>query len=353
MYFNQIQIVPAPGRHAEQVPKDFFYSRIIEKNNEDFRKISPQSEFNDKFKQLIEQQREKVSTELEEFGEPVSTVAPDVLFADETIRLSLGKRIPNMNSASATKYTGDQTEHPVLLFLLEKSDRPHYRRSEDQSNKLRIEILAKTSDDGKSFVGFFGEEAHEISKYVGDYATIKELTSGGELIHGYFNEKVDENSNLTDWYQDVEDDPFEDEVFDRVRNLSGVSLENIRIEADVGDNPDFDAVALPLGEFGTGFAIEVKNYLQEDNEEVDTPPAEEKDSGELRSELIRKPKDYAEQADLKLISIAKGLSEEQYSNLRRLAESSNVILLNENNYEESLEEVLFERRFRELANYVV
>ncbi len=213
--------------------------------------------------------------------------------------------------------------------------------------------MAQDSDDGEAFLDFFGDEIYEISKYVGDYANVKELTSSGEIVRRYFDEKVENSSNLTGWYRDVEDDDFENEVFDRIQDSTGISMENVRIEVDVGDNPDFDAVALPLGGVGQGYAFEVKNYSQDKNDEVDVSPAEKKDSGELRSELIRKPKDYAEQADLQLVSVAKGLSDDQYENLRRLAESSNVMLLNEGNYKEKLNEVLFEQKFREMSDYVI
>ncbi|QKY21193.1 hypothetical protein B4589_012715 [Halolamina sp. CBA1230] len=352
MYFDQIQIVPTTGRHAEQVPKDFFYSRVIEKNESDFQEISPQEEFNKKVRKLVREQREQIGKELEEFGEPVSTVAQDVLFAEEQIRVGFPSRHPQ-SAGNTTKYTGEQTEHPVLLFVMDERDKPPHRRSEERSDKFKISILAKTSEDGESFIGFFANEIHEISTYVGDYAEAKELTYDGEIVHEYFDKKVKESSNITDWYLDEENNDFEDEVFDSVCELTGIALENVRIQVDVGDNPDFDAVALPLGGMGTGYAIEVKDYSQEDNDAVDESPSVSKDSGELRSELIRKPKDYAEQADLQLITVVRGLSEEQYEDLHRLADSSNVALLNEDNYEERLSNMLFEQKLREMSEFVV
>jgi len=181
---------------------------------------------------------------------------------------------------------------------------------------------------------------------------MKDFTTGEEIVRDYFDRKVDGTSNLRNWYEDENDDAFEDEVFDVVRDITDISLPNVRIEADVGDNPDFDVVVLPLGGFGQNYAIEVKDYLQEGNGNVDEKPAISMESGELRSELIRKPKDYAEQIDSNLISIVKGLSDEQYDNLQRLAEASNVALLNGENYEEELHDLLFEQRFRELSDYI-
>jgi len=177
----------------------------------------------------------------------------------------------------------------------------------------------------------------------------------GHLLGGHQRRPVPHGSQLllnSRGLCDTTND-FENEVFESVCDLTGIALENVRIEVDVGDNPDFDTVALPLGSLGTGHAIEVKNYSQEENSEVDESPSVSKDSGELRSELVRKPKDFAEQADLKLITVVKGLSEEQYDDLRRLAESSNVELLNEYNYEDRLSEILFEQKFKEMSQYVV
>jgi hypothetical protein len=195
-------------------------------------------------------------------------------------------------------------------------------------------------------------EIEEIHSFVGNYVEMKDFTTGEEIVRDYFDRKVDGTSNLRNWYEDENDDAFEDEVFDVVRDITDISLPNVRIEADVGDNPDFDVVVLPLGGFGQNYAIEVKDYLQEGNGNVDEKPAISMESGELRSELIRKPKDYAEQIDSNLISIVKGLSDEQYDNLQRLAEASNVALLNGENYEEELHDLLFEQRFRELSDYI-
>jgi hypothetical protein len=352
MHINHIKMAPTTGRHAEQVPTDFFYSRVIEKNQEDFQKISPVGQFNEKVRELVREQKEQISKELEEFGEPVSTIAQDVLFPNERVSVGVRGRPPGSEDITTTKYTGDRTENPVLLFLLGE-DSHRYRHPDERSKELRISVLSKDSDDGESFLGFFANETQEISTYVGDYATIKELEHGGEIVHDYFNRKVNQNSNLEGWHQDVQKNDFEEEVFEAVREFTGVALPNIRIEVDVGDNPDFDVVALPLGGFSSNYAIEVKDYLQDDNEEVAEAPAMNKDSGELRSELIRKPKEYAEQADLNLITVVKGLSEEQYDNLQRLADSSNVILLNESNYQEELSKFLFETRYREMEEYVI
>jgi len=203
MFLDQIQISPATGRHADQVPKEFFYSRVIEKNEEDFQKISPRDEFNEKVRELFKKQREQISKELDEFGEPVTTVAQDVLFSDEQVRISTPTRHRN-SAAAATKYTGDKTENPVLIFVMEERDVPPHRRSDERSDVFKISILAKTSDDGESFIGFFASEVHEISKYVGDYADVKRLIHGGEIAHNYFDDKVDDSSNLTDWYLDTE-----------------------------------------------------------------------------------------------------------------------------------------------------
>jgi hypothetical protein len=352
MHLDHIKMVPETGRHAEQVPSGFFYSRIVEKNQDDFKKINPREEFNRRVRELIEEQRDQISEQFEEFGEPVSTLAQDVLFSNERITVGFRGRHPSSGSIYATKYTGEKTEEPVLLSVLSEDTNRH-RRPDERSKELRIALLSKSADDAEKMVGFFGSEIQEIQTYVGEYADMKIFRNGGEIVHDYFDERITENSNLEGWHQDMHEDDFEEEVFMAVRKLTSVALDNIRIEVDVGDNPDFDVAALPLGGFGTNYAIEVKNYLQEDNDEVDEAPATNKDAGELRSELIRKPKEFAEQADCDLITIVKGLSGEQYDDLNRLAESSSVVLLNDDNYEEELRKLLVEESFKEMSEYVV
>ena len=351
MYFDQIRMSASSGRHAESVPKNFFYSRVLDKNEGEFQNINPEQEFREEIKELVREQKEQIAKELDDFGDQVTKIAQDVLFPDEAIAFRGPPRTVR-EDANNMKYNGNVTEHPVLMFPLSERERARRRHPEERSDNFHISILAMDQEDGKKFSAHLKSEMHEISKFVEGYANIDSLQNGGEIVNVYFNSKINEKSNLTDWREDEEDDEFNEEVYRMVNSLTAVSLSNVRIEVDIGDNPDFDVVALPLGGFGSNYAIEVKDLLQEDNNEVDTKPASEKDSGELRNELIRKPKNYAEEADLDLITVVKGLDEDQYESLSNLAESSNVILLNEDNYEDGLNEILFEQSFREMSDFI-
>lgn len=341
MYIDHVRMAPDPGPKAEQVERDFFFSRVIEKNSESFDNLSREDELRAEVKELIEEKKQQIEQDLEEFGEPITTVTQNVLMSN---RVRFAR--PSGDNIQSIKYNGDCTDSPVLLMVIrESSPAPSWAEASDGSDDLRITIITKSREDGESFLGWFLSEVDEIETFVGDYANVNDSQKGGEIVHRYFDRKVDENSNLTDWYLDDFANDFEKEVHEGIKQYTGVSISNVRIESDVGDNPDFDVVFLPFGGLGQGYAVEVKDYAQDSNAEVEEPPSVNKDSGELRSELVRKPKEFAEQADLKLISVVKGLSEEQYTNLDRLARSSNVYLLNEDNYLNKAEELIFEKSF--------
>lgn len=353
MYIDHLHIMPESGPHVEQVRRDFFYTRVVQKNNEEFETLSPESELREEISELIDNKRRQISNNLEDFGEPLTTVAQNVFVPQHEVAFR-PERIHGDTSDNTVKYTGDVTKGPILLLLLDEEIRhPRWREQRrDSPDLLRICIIAKSRDDGESFLGWFINEMNEIETYVGEFAEIKQLIKGGEIVHHYFNAKVAKNPNLEDWYQDDFQNDFEEKVYKEIRDISGVTLSNVRIQADFGDNPDFDTVVLPLGGLGTNYAVEVKNYSQESNPEVEEPPSANLESGELRSELIRKPKDFAEQAGLNLISIVKGLSDDQYDNLHKLAESSNVILLNDENYLNNIEDLIFKHNFESAKEFI-
>ncbi|WP_323192721.1 hypothetical protein [Halostella sp. PRR32] len=347
MHLTQIVMEATAGPKGEQVSRTFFLDRILERNTTDFEQVRPDPPFFPRLEGLIEEYRDEIREQLSEFGEIVAEAGQDIVF-------SAGARFPSKLQASepdnaAWKYTGNKTDEDVLIFLSDsdnKSIPPHFR--DEATSKVKLYVVASHVEDSKNFLGFFGDEIEQISNTVGQFVKMEEYNKGGEIARKYFNKKI-EGTTLSDWYSERPVNEFEEEVLESVQNKIGVCLSNVNIEMEMGENPEYDVVALPLGDQSYRFAIEVKNYKQEDNEEVEEAPAVAMDSGELRNELITKPKEEADRADLSLITIVKGLKEDQYENLRRHADTSNVLLLNEENYDEELEEHLLKEPLRNLS----
>jgi len=138
MYLGQIQITPTTGRHAETVPQQFFYSRIVEKNEEDFQEINPVSELERKFGELIRDEKNEISKQLEDFGDPVSTLAQDVLFQNNRPAIRM-RRDSRSKIPTAAKYTGNETSNPILLIVIEEKDSRRARaRGQSDSHKLCV-----------------------------------------------------------------------------------------------------------------------------------------------------------------------------------------------------------------------
>jgi hypothetical protein len=352
VYIDQIQISPTAGRNAEQVPQDFFYSRVLEKQSENFEELDLLQEIGERFNEMIEEQEEKITEEIEGFGGSVSQIVQNILLPKSDISISARRGLPRYEGVTTAKYTGDITDNPVITFVLQQERRGRHRRLSEMSGRFRIGVIAENKSDGEKFTAHFISEAREIAAYVGGYVEIEGLMTGGEIIYKYFDNKIEEDENLDNWGNKSFQNNFEENVYKEVNKFTGIAANNIEIVRQVGDNPDFDVVALPLGSLGTGYAIEVKDLLQRDNEHVDEAPAKSMETGELRNELIRKPKEYAEQLDLSLVTVAKGLSEQQYNDLQKLTSSSNVFLLNGENYSERLSKILVQKTLSECSEYV-
>jgi len=194
------------------------------------------------------------------------------------------------------------------------------------------------------FFNYLYSDIQQIQDMVGDFVEVETFNYGDDHIKDYFDSMVAEDY-ADNWYVEETDDDFEDAVYQTVSQYVGICLLNLNVELELGENPEYDVVSLPLGEYGESYAIEVKNYDRDEIEEAEDPIPDN-----LRYSLITQPREEAERTDLKLITIVRGLSDEQYEDLQRHAGPSNVVLLNEDNYEEGIREELIDNSLSEFLS---
>jgi len=79
MHINQIHLETSVGSNAEQASRHFFLNRLLDKNEDVFEILDPKQHLNEKIEELVEEEKEQIQIELEDFDEFVSDVAKDLL----------------------------------------------------------------------------------------------------------------------------------------------------------------------------------------------------------------------------------------------------------------------------------
>ena len=342
MHINQIHLETSVGSNAEQASRHFFLNRLLDKNENIFDRLDPKQHLNEKIKELVENEKEQIQMELEDFDEFVSDIAKDLLLPARDVTFRARRSFGLSNGLVGWKYTGDATQDTVLMILAQDPRSQHQRGRSTPGNQIKLYVISKSKDDSEHYVGFFGSELNEIQSMVGDFVNLDSMETGGELVHKYFNQKINEKG-FTGWQAGEFKNEFEKKVYQTVCEFTSIAVPNVNVELEVGENPEYDTVALPAEEHGERYAIEAKDFDQVQQAVDSNSDSDTFSPGNLHYKLITQPKEEAERSDLKLITIVRGIPDEKYDDLTRHARPSNVVLLNEYNYEEELEKEIFRK----------
>lgn len=354
MHVEIVQLEVSTGPNAEQAPHNFYTSRFVEDNRRYLDELDPAEQLFDQFDIIIEDEKSRIKDGLDMFKDSLQNNLSDVLFNPvesgvEYFRREAGQPIP------MKKFSKDDIEL-IMLEILPTFERRRRlmtrmhragRRTTSAGGALESSflLLANNKKEILEFIEYFETSVTEVDQIVGEFMTLDKLEHGESLVREYFNQKT-KGDYVSDWSMGEYKDEFEQEVFETVNSLTGVCLPNIHVKSSVGESLEYDVVALPVGPYGNSYAIEAKNY---DRENVDE---EDNDHGNLRYNLITQPKEDADRVGLDLITVVKGLTDDQFENLKRHATPSNVILLNDSNYQEKLNEVLIDNNLKEFASNI-
>lgn len=351
MHIDILQLDVTTGPNAEQAPQNFFTSRFFDDNKEFVEEVDPTERLFENLDEILREEQARIERKLDEFDDDLRDELSELLFLPveggvNYFRREIGQPL------QVRKFSKDDYE--VILLNISGSGRTRHRRFVEEATGEIVVHRGVTSGDSEStyllisddsidisqFINYFQNEVEAIDDIVGDFMNLKSVKDGEDIVRDYFEGKKDEDY-VTDWYTEETDDEFEQEVYESVDNLTGVCLPNVNVESSVGESPEYDVVTLPVGPSGQSYAVEAKDY---DRDQVD----DDLEFGNLRYNLITQPKEDADRVDLDLITVVRGLEDDQFENLKRHADASNVILLNEEEFESTLREVLIEQNLREL-----
>jgi len=341
MHVDLLEIESSPGRSAEQAPPDFFMNRFYEMNEDEIEELDTTETVREDLGDIVDAEKNRLGDQLEEFEEVVGNKLANFMIRplEASIReleRELGK------TPEIWVFDHEEVEGSVTMLLLGFSRRRRHRPPR-HARSTRCLLLANESSQIDEFLQYFQDEIDRITDVAGSFVNLQRFDHGQDHVKNHLKGMTN-NDYVEQWRVEDSDDEFEQEVFESVTDLTAIALPNVNLQLDHGENPEYDIISLPLGRLGEEYAIEVKNYEREELEEVDDPLPDD-----LRYRLITQPKEEAGRVDLDLITVVKGLGDEQYNDLQRHAEPSGVVLLNEDNYETRLREVLIEGTLNQLS----
>jgi hypothetical protein len=343
MYTDKLEIRATPGEHAEQLPPRYFLDKFIEDNDSDIERLGDMRDLMEDMNSVIEEQRDQIFDELGFLSEPTQDLLREFIFPEVPVdEFFMRRRNDLIDIKTVWKFTGDQVNDEVLFYLTRSHGRqPRYVGGREDAMSS-ILILAKGKEDGESLLELFESHVEAISHAASDFVNLGRIKKGDDFVDTYLDSKSD-NDMITGWYTEETDDDFEGEVFDSVVNLTGICKRNVKVELEMTES-EYDIIASPLGMTGKQYAIEVKNFdrMEEASAEGDTVDEN------LRYQLLTQPRREAENADLELITIVKGLEDERFDDVKQHANASNALLLDEESYEDGLAEELIHTNLRQL-----
>lgn len=295
---------------------------------------------------LVNRQEEEFRDRLDVFSdEIIDNVTDTVLKPIEGSIRDISLEIEN--APEVWQFQSESMDGPVVITDLSRGHGHRRRHPKYRSGRVTIAVLISDEKEHvESFFELLELNIDNITSMVGEFVDIESFYYGEDHVGEYFDNLIS-NDYAENWYTDKIKDDFEQEVYNLVNNYSAICKQNVNVELNLGENPEYDIVSLPLGEYGDAYAIEVKNYDRDHIDEVDDPLPDN-----LRSALITHPREEAERVNLELITVVKGLTDEQYNDVKRHAGPSDVVLLNEDNYKEELKEELVLESIKQIQSII-
>lgn len=349
MHINIIEISASPGRHAEQLPHRYFLRRFLDDYDDEIQELNKHQDILQDVKELVEEYRSNLNDKLDFFeNEEEEKIAQEVVFPRTPIEDAPSHRTDFLGDSVPTwQFDGPMVEDKVIFSLIDevigRGSSFRYRKEGGPTSTLLV--LSNSMTDSEEFIDLFSEEVSQLETLVGNFIQVEEFKHGENILEDYLEDQTD-NEYVTGWYIGESEDDFEETVFDYIKDLTGICMKNVKLELQSGES-EYDIVAAPLGRFGEQYAIEVKDF---DRDTVEDEQDEEgSEVGGLRYQLLTQPQREAGNANLKLITIVNGLEEERFDDVERHAGPNDGILLNENNFKETVKEVLISDNLESLS----
>lgn len=330
MYVNQLKVQVSTGDKAEEIAENFFVSKILNSDESNFQEINPDKRLEEKWEKILEEEKERIEDKVSEINPMLSEVSWKMLN-----NITIDKTASKGRISSGWIY--DEPDESTMIFRMLNRSR---RRSEEQDKReTNLIIISSDKESVNATIDYLENEINELESIVDEFIIFEELSQGSDILIDFLKNQTE------DWKRVESEDDFEDEVQEFLSERTGIMMPNVEAKFESGESSEYDAIAMPLGQFGPRFAIEVKDF-----EKVESNIKQKKEetglNTTLKNKLITQPKDQADMMGLSLIMIVNDLSGDTYQNLKGIANQRNVTLLNDEDYEGALDNLLTEETIK-------
>ena len=296
----------------------YFFEKVIEKNNSKFQQIGVSDATQDNISKMIH-------TELRGQEEKLTNASGDV---DVTSKLVSIFQDWDKNTVIPAQYGAYVTLDEPLGIILRTANNA-------------ILIISKDLEQCKKIYETMRLDFEKLNKTTKDFGlNLSEVLTGNEYSMSMINRN---NENIKQMNLRPTKNTFEEEVIGELGKITNCNLNNVEIQfSEPTETFEYD-ILLPTAREHV-FDIEVTDY-----ESAKGKVHENLDS--LKSQLILSTLDKAQRLSATSIIITKGFPEETFNQMKEVANSRHVTLLNENNYKETLPKIILTKLLNRFEDY--
>jgi len=307
-----VSIIPTVWRTTDaddsRQRTEYFFEKGIEENESKFKKIGVSKETLENITKMVDVELKGLSNEITEATGDVG-IPSKLVIKDWTEKMILP-------SSPGIFVTIDEPKALIIRVW----------------NNVFI-IISKELEKAKKVNEMIRLEFDRLNKTTKDFGlNLSEYLSGEEYCMDMIN-KINEKINTITIRSTK--NSFEEEVIQTIKTFTNGIISNAEIQfKEPNESFEYD-ILLPTSRDHL-FDIEVTDYETAKgkvHENIDT----------LKSQLILSTLDKAQRLHAESIIITKGFPEEVFNQMRELAGSRNITLLNEHNYADTLEKIVIEK----------
>ena len=297
-------------------PRDesYFLSKIVSDNPTRFRPFGIDHELRSKARDLVRSKHAKDSEDLRgvvENPELVKEVLPEEKDLEDLIPLRrVTGRLFRINGKGLLVDNNDGTFH----------------------------VIAKNKTEGEELACWIEAEVRQVAKVTADFnLTLDKLLRGRDFALGL----VKQVENLVAFEERTPKNPFEKDVAEGISAITNATLANVEASfAKPVETQEYD-VLLPIANDFI-LDIEVKDYEAVKKEIHST-------NENLKQKIVSGPADKAGMMEATPIVVVKGFPPEVFSQLKEIATSRKVNLLDVGNYRLEIEKIILKHLLRRVG----
>jgi hypothetical protein len=295
----------------------YFFDRVVRKNDKHFESINVNSEIALACKNSIENLSNSLRKKFETITASPETI--EQLFPLRTVAEKISSRMFFATEGLLPPQCHFYKDNPSIILPL-------------SSNVFYI--LSKSKKEAADLVQFIKSEFEKLNEVTKDFGLeLAEFLTG----RNYQEPLLKGSKNIQNINYKKPKDEFEEKIIGMCERTTSSFLSNVEVAfTEPTETYEFDIFI--------GISEDVKVIIEPTNYETikDLIHTGELSRETLKSKVILGTQDKAQRLGAKSIVIAKGFPEETFSELKKIADSRRVTLLNETNYENELPKIFWD-----------